>query len=264
MRMGRIASYVTLMPPGLRSFIRDLVGLRLKQLQLFVDAVTGQNGLEIGGPSGIFRDSGLCPLYAHLKALDNCVFARQTIWEGTREDGSPYVFQADRPPGTNYVREATHLDGIDTGAYGCLLGSHCLEHVANPLKALKEWQRVVRPGGAMVIVLPDYRKTFDHLRKPTAVSHMVEDYELGRTEDDSTHIAEVLELHDFSLDPIGGDYEKFRERIIDNFRYRTMHHHVFDEHNSRDLLAAAGMTVKCVGVAVPHHIVLLAETGKRA
>lgn len=262
MKLGRIAGYVTLLPPGLRSLIRDLTGLRLKQLPLFISAVKGEAALEIGGPSGIFRDSGLCPLYTHIKTLDNCVFARETIWEGTREDGSPYVFDAGRPPGLNYVCDATNLDGIGSGAYGCLLASHCLEHIANPVKALKEWQRVVKPGGAIVIVLPDYRKTFDHRRKPTSVSHMLEDYERCTTEDDQTHIEEVLDLHDFSLDPIGGDYEEFRKRITDNIRYRTVHQHVFDENNSRELLASVGMTVKCVEVAVPHHLVLIAETSK--
>src|SRR5271165_2600003 len=229
MKFGRFAGYVTLIPPGLRSMIRDLTGLRLKQHQLFIDAVKGEVALEIGGPSGIFRDSGLCPLYRHVRTLDNCVFARETIWEGTREDRSPYVFDVGLPAGLNYVRDATNLDGIGSGTYGCLLASHCLEHIANPVKALKEWQRVVKPGGAIVIVLPDYRKTFDHRRKTTPVSHMLEDYERRTTEDDQTHIAEVLDLHDFSLDPIGGAYAEFHERVIDNSRYRTVHHHVFDD-----------------------------------
>jgi SAM-dependent methyltransferase len=260
--MGRIAKYVTVIPPGLRSFIRDLAGLRLKSHAMFVQAATGQQALEIGGPSGIFRDSGLCPLYPYIATLDNCVFARETIWEGTREDRTPFVFEEGKSSGLNYIRDATNLEGIADNTYGCLLASHCLEHIANPVKALREWIRVLKPGGATVVVLPDYRKTFDHRRQTTAVSHMLEDHERSVTEDDSTHLAEVLELHDFSLDPIGGDYEQFRDRVANNTRHRWVHHHVFDENNSRDLLASVGMTVKCVEVAVPHHIVLLAEAPK--
>jgi SAM-dependent methyltransferase len=250
---------VVLIPPRIRSVIRDLLGLRLKAHGLFLEHVRDKCGLAIGGPSGTFRDSGLVPLYRFVRSLDNCVFASTTIWEGTREDRSPFIFDERKPAGCNYVLEATSLDAIADSAYDFLLSAHNLEHVANPVKALKEWQRVLRPGGSVILILPDYRKTFDHRRQTTSVTHMFEDFERGTTEDDPTHIAEVLALHDFSQDPIGGDYEDFRRRVLDNSQYRTVHHHVFDEVNSSELLQALGMVVKCVELAPPHHMVLLAQ-----
>ena len=93
---------------------------------------------------------------------------------------------------------------------------------------------------------------------------MLEDFERSTTEEDQYHIEEVLALHDFALDPIGGAYEAFRDRVLKNARYRTVHHHVFDENNSRELLDSVGMAVKFVEVSVPHHIVLLAQVSKSA
>ena len=43
-----------------------------------------------------------------------------------------------------------------------------------------------------------------------------------------THLEEILALHDLSRDPGGGDADNFRRRSLDNFRNRTLHHHVFD------------------------------------
>ena len=37
----------------------------------------------------------------------------------------------------------TSLDGIDDASYDVVLASHTLEHIANPLRALSEWRRVV-------------------------------------------------------------------------------------------------------------------------
>lgn len=39
--------------------------------------------------------------------------------------------------------------------------SHVLEHVANPIRALVEWQRVTKSGGYVYCVVPNRRVTFD-------------------------------------------------------------------------------------------------------
>ena len=62
----------------------------------------------------------------------------------------------------------------------------------------------------------------------TSFEHMLQDYEKGTTEKDLTHLPEILELHDLSLDPMAGDYENFKKRSLDNFLNRGLHHHVFD------------------------------------
>jgi SAM-dependent methyltransferase len=46
---------------------------------------------------------------------------------------------------------AKHPDG----RFDFLHSSHCLEHVRDPFEALKNWVRVVRPGGYLVVLVPD-------------------------------------------------------------------------------------------------------------
>lgn len=69
-----------------------------------------------------------------------------------------------------------------------VVSSHVLEHVANPVAALAEWYRVLRPGGTIYMVVPDRRYTFDRPRPLTPVGHMLEDYAEGTTPCDDTHI----------------------------------------------------------------------------
>jgi SAM-dependent methyltransferase len=134
----------------------------------------------------------------------NCVFSVETVWEGNRAEGRTYKYHARRSEGFNFVREATDLQGISDDQYDFILSSHNLEHIANPIKALTEWIRVVKPKGAIIILLPDYRRTFDHRRRLTPIEHMLEDYEVGRDERDLTHLDEILERHDLSRDPAAG------------------------------------------------------------
>jgi SAM-dependent methyltransferase len=145
--------------------------------------------------------------------------------------------------------------------YDFVLSSHNLEHFANPVKALMEWKRITRPGGSLILVLPDYRRTFDHRRVPTPVQHILEDYSKNVGEDDVTHIPEVLQLHDLELD--GGlkthSLEELKARASENLSNRALHHHVFDESNSAQLLTEAGLKILAVELALPYHIFILAR-----
>ncbi|MBV8629712.1 MAG: hypothetical protein JOZ83_02225 [Silvibacterium sp.] len=127
------------------------------------------------------------------------------------------------------------------------------------MKALKEWQRITRPGGALVLVLPYYTQTFDHRRTPTPTRHMLEDFERNVGEDDMTHLDEILAKHDLDRDPYAGTPEQFRLRSLSNKDNRCFHHHVFDEHNSRDLLLAIGIKVLALERAHPFHLFLVAR-----
>ena len=42
-----------------------------------------------------------------------------------------------------------------TESYDTVHSSHCLEHMFNPDQAIKEWWALIKPGGHLVIVVPD-------------------------------------------------------------------------------------------------------------
>ncbi len=243
--------------------VQNLLGPWGKAQRIFLRHVKHRAGLEIGGPSDVFGDAGILPLYRYIRKLDNCVFSAETIWEGRRLEGQTFTYHPKKPAGFNFIRESTDLKGIKTGGYDFLLASHTLEHSTNPIKALKEWIRVVKPGGPIIVILPHYKHTFDHRRQPTPVSHMVEDYERDMDEKDETHLNEILALHDLSLDPPAGTPQQFQARSLLNIENRCLHHHVFDENNSRGLLEAAGLDVENLRVVSPFHIVMRAHSSQK-
>jgi hypothetical protein len=71
-------------------------------------------------------------------------------------------------------------------------------------------------------------------------------------------LPEILEKHDLMRDVAAGSIQNFQERSLNNFSNRCLHHHVFDENNSCELLSRAGFAVLAVELAVPFHICLLA------
>ncbi|MDO8542002.1 MAG: class I SAM-dependent methyltransferase [Opitutaceae bacterium] len=79
----------------------------------------------------------------------------------------------------------------DTLDYLC--SSHVLEHLPNPLGAIWEWHRVLRPGGWLYLVVPDKRYTFDAGRPVTPPRHLVEDFFNATTAADSAdHIDDFI------------------------------------------------------------------------
>lgn len=222
-------------------------------------ATRGGRGLEVGGPSRVFEAGRLLPVYGAVASLDNVNFAHQTAWESGLQDGGEFRYDPAHAPGRQYVREATALHGIADGAYDFLLSSHCLEHVANPLAALAEWRRVVRPDGHLVLLLPDPTRTFDHRRPVTTLDHLRADRARGTEEDDLTHLEEILARHDLRRDPWAGSPTEFRARSLRNAENRCLHHHVFDVALLRAMLEECGWAVAGAERVRPLHLLALAH-----
>jgi SAM-dependent methyltransferase len=221
--------------------------------------VAGARGLEVGGPSRVFGPRGMLPVYPRAARIDNVNFATDTAWEQQLLDGGPFAFDPARAPGTQWLREATALTGLADGAYDFVLSSHCLEHAANPLQALREWRRVTRPGGHLVLVLPDPARTFDHRRPVTTLEHLRADFVQGTREDDATHVAEILAQHDVARDPGVGSVDEFRARAADNARNRCLHHHVFDLALMQAVLVETGWRPLAAEKVRPLHLLAFAR-----
>lgn len=227
----------------------------IQSYPLYIPFLGGKSGLEIGGPSKTFRNRNPFPIYNEVGSLDNCDFSRDTVWAN---HNSQFIFSRQKPGGKVIICDGSQLTPVADSSYDFVLSSHNLEHFANPVKALMEWKRVLRPTGGLILVLPYYRNTFDHRRLPTPVAHMIDDFERNTGEDDLTHLSEILDRHDLSRDRAAGSFDNFKKRSLDNFNNRCLHHHVFDESNSRDLLSAIGFEVLAVDLARPYHLCLLA------
>ena len=217
-----------------------------------------KNGLEIGGPSKFFAALGPFPVYRLAASVDNCNFSNRTVWEGEVVEGETFAFHRGRKPGRQFVAEATALPEIASNSYDFVLSSHTIEHTANPLRALREWRRILKPEGILVLVVPDKNWTFDHRRPVTPLAHLLEDYENATKEDDLTHLAEILKLHDLGRDRRAGTYEAFKARSERNAENRCLHHHTFDRDSAVAMTEAAGYGVLSAETMRPHHIVIVA------
>jgi SAM-dependent methyltransferase len=52
--------------------------------------------------------------------------------------------------------DAQLLAGVPDGEFDFVYSSHCLEHVRNVPETLTNWARVLKPGGFLYVVVPDY------------------------------------------------------------------------------------------------------------
>lgn len=233
----------------LTAYVRSLKIRNLASARKYQEHLRGRVALEIGGPSEIFA-LGPLPIYRVLRKIDNCNYASRTLWK-------PGGFEPHY--GQTLICEASSLGGISDDSYDCVLSSHSLEHIANPLKALYEWRRVLARDGLLLLILPHKDHTFDWRRPVTTLEHMIADYENQTTEDDLTHLDEILRLHDFSRDIPAGSPDQFRARSLNNLAVRALHHHVFSSSSASELLTYAGFSPILSDFAPPFHIIILAR-----
>jgi SAM-dependent methyltransferase len=259
--MKRITSCVFPVPKFLRTLgYRLLFRNRRIPDRAILEHFREKNGLEVGGPSLFFRYS--LPVYRVVKSIDGVNFSPETIWEGSIDEGRTYSYGFGRT-GFQYIGEATDLVRIPDDTYDFVLSCHSLEHVANPLKALHEWKRVVRNNGHILLVLPNKESNFDHRRPVTSIDHLLEDYSRNVGEDDLTHLAEILRMHDLKRDRAAGNPEQFASRSERNFENRGLHHHVFDLAVSREMIQAVRLQEISVHQSY-YDFVILARVSKLA
>jgi SAM-dependent methyltransferase len=55
-----------------------------------------------------------------------------------------------------------------------VISSHAIEHFYDPVKTVKEWLRVVKPGGYVYIIAPHKERTFDRDRPRTPLAEIVD------------------------------------------------------------------------------------------
>lgn len=84
--------------------------------------------------------------------------------------------------------EDNSVDGV--------LSSHVIEHFYNPLSALNEWYRILKPGGYMFIICPHVDRTFDRGRDITTIDEIIERQTHTHPEDGAKHYT-VWRTQDF-------------------------------------------------------------------
>ena len=179
-----------------------------------------KKGVEIGGPS----NSGTV-IYESCQDLDNVIFSKNTVWSKHDED---YIFYEGKK-GKVIVNDAVNVSDVNDETYDFCFSSHSLEHIANPLKAIEEWLRILKKDGVIILIVPEKSVCFDHNRQYSSFSKILEQYEQNVGEDDLSTLPEILLNHDLTMDPPAGDYASFYTRSLDNFNNRCLHHYVYND-----------------------------------
>lgn len=92
------------------------------------------------------------------------------------------------------LADGHRLPTVPDASVDFVAASHVIEHLHNPIAALLEWRRVLRPGGKLLLFVPDGRYTFDRGRPFTSLDHLLWDYVNDGTDlkqlSDLSHVAE--------------------------------------------------------------------------
>lgn len=129
-----------------------------------------------------------------------------------------------------HLLDAESLAGIADQSQDFLIALHVLEHADEPLAVLREWLRVLRPGGALLLGLPNATANeYDFMRRPLPLAHFVAE---GRASDPAArrehklaHWREFIELVD-EVAPESSDFAPLLRRYIEEDD--RIHFHVYD------------------------------------
>lgn len=103
-----------------------------------------------------------------------------------------------------------------------VIASHVLEHLANPIRALREIQMTLSDSGVTLIALPDLRYTFDRNREPVSLEHLVEEFRSDVRIVDRDHIHECL-----SSQGLSSNVDELTTEIIEQYQYESVHAHAW-------------------------------------
>lgn len=133
-------------------------------------------------------------------------------------------------------------------SFDFVLSEHVLEHISNPIKAIKEWLRVTKSGGHIFLFLPHKERTNDCHRLTTTLEHLIEDEKNDVSFDDSTHFNDWIEnVVNKGLMP---DHYKHidKEELL---KTASIHHHVWTEKEIIELLEYLNLKVVYSNNKVP-------------
>jgi len=111
--------------------IDDPQGDEAQKVKYDVVRWTRGTGLDIG--------CGPYKVWPHLIGVDNMHHAREFGWKMKPD----------------IVSEAHNLRVFSDNSMDFVFSSHTLEHIEDTARALSEWWRVIKPGGYLILYLPN-------------------------------------------------------------------------------------------------------------
>lgn len=147
-----------------------------------------------------------------------------------------YPEMADKPlVDIDVIDDGGKLTTIGEDSVDFVVANHLLEHMADPIGAILNMLRVVKPGGVLFITVPDKRYTFDKDKPVTSVEHMIRDYEEGPDWSREGHYKEWVK-HDLPDRDKAVQEKRALELMDEDY---SIHFHIWTVDDFYDLLQAA-------------------------
>ena len=213
-------------------------------------AIAGE-GIEVGALHSAFP----VPKTAKVHYVDHL---------STEQLRAEYPELADQPlVKVDLVDDGETLATVPDQSQDFVIASHFLEHCEDPVGTLQAHLRVLRPGGTLLVALPDRRHSVDRRRPATTLEHIVVDYEQGPETSRADHYREWARLVDLPLGNITADQVDAQAAALQQRHYR-IHFHCWTEKEFRQQLGTIierfGLHARIVSHRRNHHEFLVTLT----
>ena len=90
--------------------------------------------------------------------------------------------------------DAQLMESVKDDTYDFVHSSHCLEHMVDPHTALRNWIRITKPGGYLVITIPE-EDLYEHLKWPSRFNGDHKwSFSIGKSKGSMPKATSVMEL----------------------------------------------------------------------
>jgi len=159
--------------------------MRRRRELLLADVRPGERGLEIGPLANplIRRSEGYDVAYADYAPADEL---RRT------SAADPMVDTAAIPEIDFVVRDLADYDPLRE-CFDYAVASHVIEHVPNLLGWLRAVLGTLRPGGRLILAIPDRRYTFDQLRHTSTLGEVLDSFDAAASRPSLRQVVDATE-----------------------------------------------------------------------
>lgn len=190
--------------------------------EFVADTFIRGNGIEIGAlhmPLGV-------PRSARVKYVDR--FSIEELRRHYPELRDKELVKVD------IVADGETLEGVGDATQDFVIANHFIEHCQNPIAALINMFRVLKPGGVLYLAIPDKRDSFDVDRPVTPLEHVFRDYNEGPAWSRRGHFEEWTRL----VNKVQDD-EEAEKQIAHNLSIDySIHYHVWTQVEMLELIVA--------------------------
>jgi SAM-dependent methyltransferase len=153
-------------------------------------------------------------------------------------------------PGT--ILDAQSFDGVNDEIFNFVISAHVIEHLQDPLGALRATMRIIRSGGVAIFAVPEMTRTFDRDRPPTTLDHLLIDAtDGGKSSRFSAFLDHVRYVHPLLTGEniSAKDEHKAAKAILD--ANMDIHYHAWTGESFREHLQATSNEIFTIEAHVP-------------